>query len=219
MSNGSSSHPWADLPAQLESAIHKASQDASNDGQLQAFIHSNAITSPMTFGIKASGNDNSILVTVGNGKLEMHTGTAENTRFVLSALPEQWQEFFKQTPVAPYQSYWGMFGMNIRQEGIKIQGDQTAFANWTQVWRRVLELLHDALTGPSPADEEPELDQDQIIGRYMYIKSPVWGRCKVFYEQSGEGDQEILFLHTAGSDSRQYHGVSIRASWSAKSSF
>lgn len=26
---------------------------------------------------------------------------------MLSALPEQWQEFMKQTPVAPYQSYWG----------------------------------------------------------------------------------------------------------------
>ena len=35
----------------------------------------------------------------------------------------------------------------------------------------------------------------------------MWGRCKCFYEQSGNGDQEILFLHTAGSDSRQYHGV------------
>jgi pimeloyl-ACP methyl ester carboxylesterase len=35
----------------------------------------------------------------------------------------------------------------------------------------------------------------------------VWGRCKVFYEYSGEGKQPIVFLHTAGSDSRQYHGV------------
>lgn len=30
---------------------------------------------------------------------------------------------------------------------------------------------------------------------------------KVFYEQAGEGEQDIVFLHTAGSDSRQYHGV------------
>lgn len=77
----------------------------------------------------------------------------------------------------------------------------------TQVWRRVLEILHDALVGPTPADEEPQRDDDHIVGRYAYVTSPTWGRCKIFYEQSGEGDQNILFLHTAGSDGRQYHGV------------
>lgn len=29
----------------------------------------------------------------------------------------------------------------------------------------------------------------------------------MFYEQSGDGPQDIVFIHTAGSDSRQYHGV------------
>lgn len=91
--------------------------------------------------------------------------------------------------------------------GIEVQGDQDAFAHWTHVWRRSLELLHDALVGPTPADEEPEQDEDHIVGRYVYVTSPVWGKCKIFYEQSGEGDQDIVFLHTAGSDSRQYHGV------------
>lgn len=101
----------------------------------------------------------------------------------------------------------GMFGMNIKQEGISIEGDQTAFAHWTHVWRRVLEIIHDAHSGPTPAYEEPELDEDFIVGRYTYITAPLWGKCKVFYEQSGEGDQDIVFLHTAGSDGRQYHGV------------
>ena len=41
----------------------------------------------------------------------------------------------------------------------------------------------------------------------MYIEAPIWGKCKVFYETAGEGKQEIVFLHTAGSDARQYHGV------------
>lgn len=30
-----------------------------------------------------------------------------------------------------------MFGMNIKQEGISIEGDQTEFARWTHIWRRV----------------------------------------------------------------------------------
>lgn len=100
-----------------------------------------------------------------------------------------------------------MFGMNIKQAGIEVQGSQDAFAHWTHVWRRILEILHDAHAGPTPTDDDPEVDEDHIIGRYIYITAPVWGRCKVFYEQSGTGDQDIVFLHTAGSDGRQYHGV------------
>lgn len=217
--------PWADLPSQLQAALSQANAAAAEDEQLKAFTTSNAIVSPATFGIKGAGSQHAILVTVSNGKAQMSTGDPSKALFTLSALPEQWQEFFRQTPVAPYQSYWGikrqlrrlleqqademsgMFGMNIKQEGIEVQGDQTAFAHWTHVWRRILELLHDAVAGPTPADDEPDMDEDHLVGRYVYIKSPLWGRCKVFYEQSGEGDQEIVFLHTAGSDSRQYHGV------------
>jgi len=97
--------------------------------------------------------------------------------------------------------------MNIKQEGIEVQGDHYQFSRWTHVWRRVLEILHDALVGETPADNEELPDEDHIVGRYVYTNSPGYGRAKVFYEQSGEGDQQILFLHTAGSDSRQYHGV------------
>lgn len=94
--------------------------------------------------------------------------------------------------------------MNIKQEGIEVLGDKKAFAHWTHVWRRVLELLHDAHAGPTPADEEPEKEEDHIVGRYVYLKDlPTWNKCKVFYESSGNGSVPIVFLHTAGSDSRQ----------------
>lgn len=97
--------------------------------------------------------------------------------------------------------------MNIKQQGIEVLGSNEAFAHWTHVWRRCLELLHDAYCGPMAEEVDDELDEDHIVGRYTYVTAPVWGKCKVFYEQSGDGDQEIVFLHTAGSDSRQYHGV------------
>ncbi|PIA92945.1 hypothetical protein CB0940_04030 [Cercospora beticola] len=201
-------HAWSDLPSVLSTAISKANKAAETDGELKSFATTNAITQPATFGIKAAGSDNAIVVTVQNGKVDITGGTTKNCAFAISALPEQWQEFMKQTPVMPYQSFWGMFGMNIKQEGISIEGDQTEFARWTHIWRRVLELVHDAHSGVTPADKEPETDVDHIVGRYVYLDNiPLWGRCKVFYEQSGEGDQDIVFLHTAGSDGRQYHGV------------
>jgi len=208
MSDSSSSHPWADLPSQLSGAIEKASKAAQTDGQLSSFLRTDAITASSTFGIKGAGSNNAILATVSkDGKFDIRSGNPSDAEFTLSALPEQWQEFFKQTPVMPYQSYWGMFGMNIKQEGIEVLGDQDAFARWTHVWRRTLELLHDSFAGPTPADEQDEPDEDCIVGRYTYVTSPLWGKCKIFYEQSGEGTQDIVFLHTAGSDSRQYHGV------------
>ena len=106
MSNSSSSHAWADLPSQLSDAVAKANDAAQKDGQLSAFIHSAAITSPSTFGIKGAGSDSAILTTISNGKIGIRTGSPSSAEFTLSALPEQWQEFFKQTPVMPYQSYW-----------------------------------------------------------------------------------------------------------------
>lgn len=106
---GSSAHAWADLPAQLEQAIPKANDIAQTDGQLKAFTTTNAVKESTTFGIKAAGSDNTVTATISNGKCNIGTGKASSCAFVLSALPEQWEEFFRQTPVAPYQSYWGKF--------------------------------------------------------------------------------------------------------------
>lgn len=72
----------------------------------------------------------------------------------------------------------------------------------------MLELFHDAYCGPVPEDaDDDDPEEDHIVGRYIRVSAPIWGKCKLFYEQSGEGKQDIVFLHTAGSDSRQYHGV------------
>ncbi|KAJ4558247.1 hypothetical protein HRR86_000214 [Exophiala dermatitidis] len=97
--------------------------------------------------------------------------------------------------------------MNIVQEGVGVQGDQVKFAQYGHLATRLLELLREGQNGPLKEDEQPETDEDHITGKYIYINAPVWGRTKVFYETSGTGAQQIVFLHTAGSDSRQYHGV------------
>jgi hypothetical protein len=198
---------WSDITAALKGSFDKFNELLQSDGQLKAFTTSNAIDKAATFGIKSSGSDNALLITVTNGSAKASTGTPKDALFTLSALPEQWEQHFQEVPKMPYQSYWGMFGMNIKQKGIEVLGDQTAYAHWTHVWRRVLELAHDAQCGPMPMDEQSETDEDFIVGRYAYLEAPVWGRSKVFYEFAGEGKQAIVFLHTAGSDSRQYHGV------------
>jgi len=199
MQGTSSAHAWADLPSALSTTLPEVNSTASSDGQLKAFITSDAIVSPAVFGIKAAGSNNCVLVTVSNGKCEVRGGDAGEAKpaFVLSALPEQWEQFFKQTPVAPYQSYWGMYGMNIKQSGIEVEGDQSAFAHWTHVWRRILELIHDTYAGPTPEDAQEESDEDVITGHYVVLKDiPVWGRSKCYYETAGTGPIPIVFLHT-----------------------
>ncbi|KAF2020456.1 alpha/beta-hydrolase [Aaosphaeria arxii CBS 175.79] len=198
---------WSDLTSALSGSSSKFTELLQSDPQLKAFTTTNAIDKPVTFGIKSSGSDNTLLITVTNGSAKSSTGTSKDALFTLSALPEQWEQFFKPVPVAPYQSYWGMYGMNIKQSGIEVLGSQTSMAQWTHVWRRVLELAHDAHAGPIKEDEYQEPTQDHLVGRYVFLDAPVWGRTKIFYEASGEGKQVIVFLHTAGSDSRQYHGV------------
>jgi hypothetical protein len=198
---------WSDLTVALKGSFGKFKELLQSDGQLKAFTTSNAVDKAVVFGIKSSGSDATLLVTVTNGNAEASTGTPKDALFTLSALPEQWEQHFQKVPNMPYQSYWGMFGMNIKQKGIEVLGDQIAYAQWTHVWRRVLELAHDAQCGPMPMDEQPEPEVDYIMGRYVFLEAPVWGKSKVFYEFSGEGKQSIVFLHTAGSDSRQYHGV------------
>lgn len=107
-------HAWTDLPAQLESAIPKANNIAAEDGNLQHFARSDAITGSTTFGIKSAQSDSAILSTVSNGKVEIRTGSSKDAAFCLVALPEQWQEFFKQTPKMPYQSFWGKDYQTLR---------------------------------------------------------------------------------------------------------
>lgn len=110
---GSQAHAWADLPSQLSSAIEKVNQVGQKDEQLKAFTTSNAIEGSATFGIKSADSDSVILTTVSNGKAELRTGSSQDAEFTLVALPEQWQEFFKQTPVMPYQSYWGRYHTRV----------------------------------------------------------------------------------------------------------
>src|SRR5690242_21409255 len=107
---------WDDLTKALGGSKDKFTKLLQSDAQLKAFTTSDAIDKAATFGIKSSGSDNTILIEVTNGSAKASTGTSKDALFTLSALPEQWEQHFKETPVMPYQSYWGMFGMNIKQK-------------------------------------------------------------------------------------------------------
>lgn len=111
----SNAHAWTDLPSQLSSSIEKVNSIAQKDRQLLGFTRTDAITDSATWGLKSHGSEDVILCTITKGKVELRSGSQKDALFTLVALPEQWAEFFKQTPVMPYQSYWGMSSVRINQ--------------------------------------------------------------------------------------------------------
>ncbi|ETN40585.1 uncharacterized protein HMPREF1541_04862 [Cyphellophora europaea CBS 101466] len=200
-------HTWDSLPQAMSKSVSSLQKILDNDKQWQAFIDTNAIVEPVTMGVASKGGE-AILVNVDSGsRTKVSTGDASKADFTLSAHGEQWEKFFDADPKAPYTSFVGLQGMNIKQEGVGIQGDATRFAQYGHLATRLLELLREGLHGPLREDPQEEATEDHITGRYKYVDCPVWGRTKIFYETAGEGPVPIVFLHTAGSDSRQYHGV------------
>jgi hypothetical protein len=198
---------WLSTPSQLQSIYPTFNKRINVDKQFLAFSDTNELKRDITFGWKSAGSPEAVLCTFSKAKALIRSGDAAEAEFILSATPEQWSRFYEPLPKSPYQSYWGMFGQNIHQEGVEVVGNKDLFVQMAAVWRRVLEMSHEILHGPIKEDTQDELEADVIVGRYVFINT-LWGRTKLFYEQSGDPrNVPILFLHTAGSDGRQYHGV------------
>lgn len=200
-------HPWHNLPSQLGGVLPEYNRAINQNPQFLAFTNTNHISKSISFAIKSVGSDDAIIFTFNQSTGSARVGPYTDALFSLAALPSQWENLFKKNPAMPYQSFWALYGQNIRQEGVEVIGDQLAFANYAHIWRTMLDILHDIYCGPNDVSAQPEQEEDHLIGRYIFVQSKGWGRCKIFYESSGTGPCEIVFLHTAGSDSRQYHGV------------
>ncbi len=122
--------------------------------------------------------------------------------FTLSAPPDVWEHFLQ--PV-PQPTFHDLFAMLARVPAFQIEGQRESFAQHAHVIRRLLELWRLSV------NELPEPDPivpmrrgiEPIIGRYVHLD--VLGTiCRVYFEESGAG-RDLLLLHTAGSDARQFH--------------
>lgn len=188
----------------------------NNDEQFLAFISSRAITRPIVFAFTSANSPSSISIQVSQGRAEVSILDRFQASFTLSAPAEDWARYFKQNPDPQYQSFWALFRYNLNATRVQVLGDKLSFAQHAHIWRRALDVLHDVQCGtvPTEADEETG-DEDHVVGRYIYVEVEQFGRCKISVESSvleaeGAARKQILFLHTAGGDSRQYHGVMNR---------
>ncbi|RZT66405.1 pimeloyl-ACP methyl ester carboxylesterase [Microcella alkaliphila] len=81
-------------------------------------------------------------------------------------------------------------------------GDREAFAQHLHLVRRVIELIRSSTSASQPTP----VALDEVVGRYLAVEVAGWGTCSIYYETAGRGTP-LLLLATAGSDTRQYHGL------------
>jgi pimeloyl-ACP methyl ester carboxylesterase len=136
----------------------------------------------------------------------VHVGGA--AQFTLAAPAAVWAKFL--APLPP-RHHHAIFAMLARVPEFAVRGDQLVFMQYCHVVRRVLEVgkwLALGRTAPAPASLHPPLDhasspRPATVGRYVPVSA---GRVTYdcYAEQAGTG-RDLLCLHTAGADGRQFH--------------
>jgi pimeloyl-ACP methyl ester carboxylesterase len=152
----------------------------------------------------ASGTDNTVF-NLENGKVQPGGG---DPAFTLSAPAAIWAKFL--LPIPP-RHHHGLFAMHYRLPEFAIQGDQLAFMQHVHVARRILEIgkwlaLGNALPTPlSLAPRNGPRAVPKVQGGYVPVTvgSTTY---QIYYETAGSG-RDVLCMHTAGSDGRQFHGL------------
>ena len=95
-----------------------------------------------------------------------------------------------------------MFALLSKVPEFHVEGSREALAEHAHVVARLLELARAPRDAPA---DGAAADLSAVTGRYVQVTLST-GEAQLFAEQSGAG-RELLLLHTAGSDARQYHHV------------
>lgn len=125
--------------------------------------------------------------------------------FTFAAPAQTWEKFL--APVPP-RHHHVILAMLARVPEATLSGDSLAFAQHCHVVRRVLEVGKWLALGhslPAPASLRPAsaTPVPRMAGGYVPVS--IGGvRHDIFHESAGTG-QDVLCLHTAGSDARQFH--------------
>jgi pimeloyl-ACP methyl ester carboxylesterase len=124
-------------------------------------------------------------------------------QFSLTAPDAVWARFLE--PI-PSRHHHAIFAMLARVPEFAVRGDQLAFLQHCHVVRRVLEVgkwLALGHAAPAPASLHPPLGAPtptpEVAGRYVRV-----GDHDIYCESAGTG-RDLLCLHTAGADGRQFH--------------
>ena len=128
--------------------------------------------------------------------------------FTLRAPGSAWGKFL--APIPP-RHHHGIFAMLYRVPEFAIDGALLSFMQHAHVARRVLEIgkwLALGNAAPVPVSLQPRTGVrpvPAVSGGYVPVMAQGTTH-HVYYETAGEGT-DLLCLHTAGADGRQFHGL------------
>jgi len=126
----------------------------------------------------------------------------DKAAFVLEAPAAVWERFFSFPPPAPYH---GIYAMKMRVPEFRVGGSELALAQNMHLVRRVLELGRDVVNGERPGTRTAPAPGTREAIRAGYVWIALEGRpSRIYCEEAGTG-HDLLCLHTAGSDSRQFY--------------
>jgi pimeloyl-ACP methyl ester carboxylesterase len=128
--------------------------------------------------------------------------------FTLAAPASIWARYLERVPP---RHHHGIFAMMYRLPEFSIGGEQLAFMQFAHVARRVLEIGKWLALGevpPVPVSLQPRGGPravPAVTGAYVPVS--VRGTTyQIYYETAGSG-RDVLCMHTAGADCRQFHGL------------
>lgn len=158
---------------------------------------------PLCFSVQSDGATS--VFAMQEGRVEPGGGCPA---FTLHAPSETWGKFL--APVPP-RHHHGIFAMMYRVPEFGIDGDLLCFMQHAHIARRVLEVgkwLALGNAAPVPASLQPRTGErpvPAVSGGYVPVIAQGTS-YHVYYESAGEG-RDLLCLHTAGADGRQFHGL------------
>ena len=194
---------WREFLADLQSA-------ARTDPELQVF----AANAEFRFQLVADARHAHFEFSKGSIQV---AETGEPDSVCLEAPIEAWQKFFSAVPPATYHN---VYAMKMRVPEFKVSGDELRLAQHAHLVRRVLEIGREVanpgfeFSSKDVSSEKPGR-KEPIRGGYVWIDFE--GRpSRIYYEEAGAG-RDLLMLHTAGSDSRQFYQLmndaQLRSQW------
>jgi pimeloyl-ACP methyl ester carboxylesterase len=129
-------------------------------------------------------------------------------QFTLSAPDEVWRKFLQ--PVPP-RHHHGIFAMLYRVPEFQVKGETLAFMQHAHLARRVLEIgkwLALGNAAPAPVSLAPRggpRPVPAVTGGYLPVTVGSTA-YQIYFETAGSG-RDVLCMHTAGADARQFHGL------------
>ena len=140
-----------------------------------------------------------------DGQVQPEDGVAA---FTLAAPATIWAAFLE--PIPP-RHHHGIFAMMYRVPEFRIEGETVAFMQHAHLARRVLDIgkwLALGNPGAAPVTLAPR-GGPRVVPAVTggYVPVTVGGTMyQIYYEAAGQG-RDVLCMHTAGADGRQFHGL------------